>query len=36
MTTVSIICGSGYSDGKSIRLLLGYPNVEIKQLMLRD
>ena len=31
MTTVSIIGGSGYGGGELIRLLLGHPNVEIKQ-----
>ena len=31
MTTVSIIGASGYGGGELLRLLLGHPNVEIKQ-----
>ena len=31
MTTVSIVGGSGYGGGELLRLLLGHPNVEIKQ-----
>ena len=31
MTTISIIGGSGYGGGELLRLLLGHPNVEIKQ-----
>lgn len=30
-TTVSIIGGSGYGGGELLRLLLGHPNVEVKQ-----
>ena len=36
MTTVSIIGGSGYGGGELIRLLLGHPNVEIKQVTSRS
>ncbi|HMV97989.1 MAG TPA: N-acetyl-gamma-glutamyl-phosphate reductase [Anaerolineales bacterium] len=35
-TTVSIIGGSGYGGGELIRLLLGHPNVEIKQVTSRS
>lgn len=31
MTTVSIVGGSGYGGGELLRLLLGHPQVEIKQ-----
>jgi N-acetyl-gamma-glutamyl-phosphate/LysW-gamma-L-alpha-aminoadipyl-6-phosphate reductase len=31
MTTVSIVGGSGYGGGELLRLLLGHPNIEIKQ-----
>jgi N-acetyl-gamma-glutamyl-phosphate/LysW-gamma-L-alpha-aminoadipyl-6-phosphate reductase len=36
MTTVSIIGGSGYGGGELIRLLLGHPIVEIKQVTSRS
>ena len=36
MVTVSIICGSGYGVGELLRLLLGHPNVEIKQVTSRS
>jgi LysW-gamma-L-alpha-aminoadipyl-6-phosphate/LysW-L-glutamyl-5-phosphate reductase len=36
MTTVSIIGGSGYGGGELLRLLLGHPNVEIKQVTSRS
>lgn len=35
-TTVSIIGGSGYSGGELLRLLLGHPNVEVKQVTSRS
>lgn len=35
-TSVSIIGGSGYGGGELIRLLLGHPNVEIKQVTSRS
>lgn len=35
-TTVSIIGGSGYGGGELIRLLLGHPNVDIKQVTSRS
>lgn len=35
-TTVSIIGGSGYGGGELLRLLLGHPNVEIKQVTSRS
>jgi len=35
-TTISIIGGSGYGGGELIRLLLGHPNVEIKQVTSRS
>ena len=36
MTTVSIIAGSGYGGGELLRLLVGHPNVEIKQVTSRS
>jgi len=36
MTTVSIIGGSGYGGGELLRLLLGHPNVEVKQVTSRS
>jgi len=36
MTTVSIVGGSGYGGGELLRLLLGHPNVEIKQVTSRS
>ncbi|MBI5825885.1 MAG: N-acetyl-gamma-glutamyl-phosphate reductase [Chloroflexi bacterium] len=36
MTSVSIIGGSGYGGGELLRLLLGHPNVEIKQVTSRS
>lgn len=36
MITVSILGGSGYGGGELIRLLLGHPNVEIKQVTSRS
>jgi len=36
MTTVSIIGGSGYGGGELLRLLLGHPNIEIKQVTSRS
>lgn len=36
MTTVSIIGGSGYGGGELLRLLLGHPNVEIRQVTSRS
>lgn len=36
MVTVSIIGGSGYGGGELLRLLLGHPNVEIKQVTSRS
>jgi len=36
MTTVSIIGGSGYGGGELLRLLLGHPNVEIKEVTSRS
>ena len=36
MTTVSIIGGSGYGGGELLRLLLGHPQVEIKQVTSRS
>jgi N-acetyl-gamma-glutamyl-phosphate/LysW-gamma-L-alpha-aminoadipyl-6-phosphate reductase len=36
MMTVSIIGGSGYGGGELLRLLLGHPNVEIKQVTSRS
>jgi len=35
-TTVSIIGGSGYGGGELLRLLLGHPNVEVKQVTSRS
>ena len=35
-TTVSIVGGSGYAGGELLRLLLGHPNVEIKQVTSRS
>lgn len=35
-STVSIIGGSGYGGGELLRLLLGHPNVEIKQVTSRS
>ena len=35
-TTVSIVGGSGYGGGELLRLLLGHPNVEIKQVTSRS
>jgi N-acetyl-gamma-glutamyl-phosphate/LysW-gamma-L-alpha-aminoadipyl-6-phosphate reductase len=31
MTTVSIVGGSGYGGGELLRLLLGHPNIQLKQ-----
>ena len=36
MVTVSIIGGSGYGGGELLRLLLGHPNVEVKQVTSRS
>ena len=36
MATVSIIGGSGYGGGELLRLLLGHPNVEVKQVTSRS
>jgi N-acetyl-gamma-glutamyl-phosphate/LysW-gamma-L-alpha-aminoadipyl-6-phosphate reductase len=36
MITVSIIGGSGYGGGELLRLLLGHPNVEVKQVTSRS
>jgi len=36
MTSVSIIGGSGYGGGELMRLLLGHPNVEVKQVTSRS
>ena len=36
MITVSILGGSGYGGGELLRLLLGHPNVEIKQVTSRS
>lgn len=36
MVTVSILGGSGYGGGELLRLLLGHPNVEIKQVTSRS
>jgi len=36
MTSVSIIGGSGYGGGELLRLLLGHPNVEVKQVTSRS
>ena len=36
MTTVSIIGGSGYGGGELLRLLLGHPQVEVKQVTSRS
>src|SRR5260221_7276160 len=36
MATVSIIGGSGYGGGELLRLLLGHPDVEIKQVTSRS
>lgn len=36
MTTVSIIGGSGYGGGELLRLLLGHPHVEVKQVTSRS
>jgi len=36
MTSVSIVGGSGYGGGELLRLLLGHPNVEIKQVTSRS
>ena len=36
MTNVSIIGGSGYGGGELLRLLLGHPNVEVKQVTSRS
>jgi N-acetyl-gamma-glutamyl-phosphate/LysW-gamma-L-alpha-aminoadipyl-6-phosphate reductase len=36
MTTVSIIGGSGYGGGELLRLLLGHPNVQVKQVTSRS
>jgi N-acetyl-gamma-glutamyl-phosphate/LysW-gamma-L-alpha-aminoadipyl-6-phosphate reductase len=36
MTTISIIGGSGYGGGELLRLLLGHPNVEVKQVPSRS
>ena len=36
MTSVSIIGGSGYGGGELLRLLLGHPNIEIKQVTSRS
>jgi len=36
MTTVSIVGGSGYGGGELLRLLLGHPHVEVKQVTSRS
>jgi N-acetyl-gamma-glutamyl-phosphate/LysW-gamma-L-alpha-aminoadipyl-6-phosphate reductase len=36
MTTVSIVGGSGYGGGELLRLLLGHPCVEVKQVTSRS
>jgi len=36
MTSVSIIGGSGYGGGELLRLLLGHPNVDVKQVTSRS
>ena len=36
MTSVAILGGSGYSGGELLRLLLGHPNIEIKQVTSRS
>lgn len=36
MTTVSIVGGSGYGGGELLRLLLGHPNVDVKQVTSRS
>ena len=36
MTTVSILGGSGYGGGELLRLLLGHPHVELKQVTSRS
>lgn len=36
MTTVSIIGGSGYGGGELLRLLLGHPHVDVKQVTSRS
>lgn len=36
MTTVSIVGGSGYGGGELLRLLLGHPRVEVKQVTSRS
>ena len=36
MTTVSIIGASGYGGGELLRLLLGHPNVEVRQVTSRS
>ena len=36
MTTVSIVGGSGYGGGELLRLLLGHPQVEVKQVTSRS
>jgi len=36
MTTVSIIGGSGYGGGELLRLLLGHPNMDVKQVTSRS
>ena len=36
MTSVSIIGGSGYGGGELLRLLLGHPHVEVKQVTSRS
>jgi N-acetyl-gamma-glutamyl-phosphate/LysW-gamma-L-alpha-aminoadipyl-6-phosphate reductase len=36
MTTVSIIGGSGYGGGEALRLLLGHPNVQVRQVTSRS
>ncbi|HSK89482.1 MAG TPA: N-acetyl-gamma-glutamyl-phosphate reductase, partial [Anaerolineales bacterium] len=36
MTTVSILGGSGYGGGELLRLLLGHPQVEVKQVTSRS
>ncbi|HKI54801.1 MAG TPA: N-acetyl-gamma-glutamyl-phosphate reductase [Anaerolineales bacterium] len=36
ITSVSIIGGSGYGGGELLRLLLGHPNVEVKQVTSRS
>ena len=36
MTTVSIVGGSGYGGGELLRLLLGHPQVDVKQVTSRS